>query len=79
MDYEAWVRFWLCERALRSGGASCSSRDVRSCFRQLDEAGRERVGPSEVASFYKNAVSDPGRPRRSIRACKKTVLVEMFV
>lgn len=56
LEYDAWVCFWLCEESLRSGGAGCSGRDVRCCFRQVDQAGRGRVGLGEIAPFYEGAV-----------------------
>ncbi|CAB1103882.1 unnamed protein product [Ectocarpus sp. CCAP 1310/34] len=53
LGYDAWVCFWLCEEALRSG--TCSRRDVRYCFALLDEGNLGRVGVREVEPFIEDA------------------------
>lgn len=54
LDYDAFVCFYLCEKALVKG--TCSSCDIRYCFDLLDEKGQGWVGPSEIAPFHNYTV-----------------------
>lgn len=76
LEYDAWVCFWLCEESLRSsGGANCSSRDVRYCFRQVDEGGRGQVGLSDIVPFFEDAVRSRSQ-RSPVIVASKLFVVE---
>ena len=54
LEYEAFVSFFLCEEALRSG--TCSPKDIRYCFSVTDATGEGWIGRAEVTPFLEDMV-----------------------
>lgn len=54
LDYDSFVCFYLCEEALRAG--TCSARDVKYCFRVVDEGAQGRLGMAGFDRYLEDAV-----------------------
>lgn len=54
LDYDSFVCFFLCERALTS--STCTERDIRYCFTVLDERGQGRLDIGDLERFFNDTV-----------------------